>query len=404
MSAPSTVKQALQEVLHLHRNRAAFIDHIGRQAVDELIAACSESIAELWRITAELRCLEDTRRRTHVQAPGYIHLPVGGTALQIPFHLVPGLPDSAVLDELAALSQDIRTGDSDGIVCISGSTLLMRDFVRIGDIDFCEYIPAYRQRNAMFQAFRRILGKSSGSRFAVSIRSRKSPTDSFDDFEVMNRSGRLDEEQLLSIAAAMEEACNGKATFLAQTRFAGMIEVSNWIIFHSRDPDDDPLAFQLSFAFQEAAIGLRSRRSLHLFDSLAAYLVFLFGEVEKYRQTDPVKAAKRAVPLLRLFGEGELVERLLRTAREQRAFLCAAALARAEVHARHLPLGLPAGLMAALEADARQLAGEALGIAGGDRLPADATALLEQALGRFKESADAIWPEILSLADSPPAG
>ncbi len=399
-----TVRQTLQEVLHLHRNRTAFIARIGPEAVDELIRLYSAEIANLWRITAELRCLEAPNRHTHPHAPGYIHLAVGETALQVPFHLVPGLPDSEVLGELAALSQDIRTGDPDGIICLSGSTLLMRDFARIGDIDFCEYVPAHRHRNAMFEAFRRILAKSSGSRFAISVRSRNSPADSFEDFDVVNRGGRLDDEQMLSIAATMEEACNGKATFLANTRFAGMIEVSNWIVFHSRDPDDDPLAFQLSFAFQEAAIGLRSRRSLHLFDSLVAYLVFLFGEIGKYRDSDPVKAVKRAVPLLRLFGEGALADRLLRTARAHRAFACAAALARAEVHARYRPLGLPPELLAALEYDARQLAEEALGLGEGQPVPENATAVLAAALDLFKEAAGEIWPEILALADPSPAG
>ena len=62
-----------------------------------------------------------------------------------------------VLDELMSLGERLalnRVGDHQTSICLSGSTVMLKDVMRVGDIDFCEYIPAVVPPGSVAEAFR----------------------------------------------------------------------------------------------------------------------------------------------------------------------------------------------------------------------------------------------------------
>lgn len=206
----------------------------------------------------------------------------------------------------------------------------------------------------------------------------------------------------------MASALNGKASFVAATKFAGVTEITNWLIFYQDALETGPAA-QLSFASQEASLGLWPGRPLHLFASVGAYLQFLRGQIERHARTDPVKAVKRAIPWLRLFGEATLLDDLLDRMRAEGAFACAGALARIELRARHAAppaCGAPKGwarMLRQLEDEIETLAAEALGRrVPADRIERTLTLRLRAITKRLddKGAAESLWTRILAVAQT----
>lgn len=393
------LRETLRNVLLLHEHRAEYEGRLGKLGYLSLVGRYEKEIARLWQAVAEVRAVEQPGRRTDPDHPGFVIAELAGSEIFVPFHLIPGLPKPEILQEALELSRQVCFGGPAATICLSGSTLLLGDIQHVGDVDFCEYHPRTRDEAVLKAGFRRLIERSGRTRFLVALRLRPGPEVPFAHMEITNPRGDLSNDAWEAVAEAMKEARNGQACFVAETRFAGVVEVTNWLIFHDGAVESDPIA-TLSFAFQEAPLGLYAGRSLGLFDSLAAYLRFLVGQVARYSDDEPVKAAKRAIPLLRMFGEAELIEELRGLAADSRAFVCAAALARVELLRRYGTMSDPGLPLARLKTDAEALAKEAAGRdVPFDEIQPLMESMLREFARRLKDTSERpIWSRILAVA------
>jgi len=152
--------------------------------------------------------------------------------------------------------------------------------------------------------------------------------------EVSYRDARDRDHQLEAVSELVERGRNVKTAHVAETRFAGVTEVTNWAIRFQAPLERDPIS-RLSFAHQEAPLGIFARRPLHSLEALVAYIHFLRSEIEKYATVNPVKALKRAIPWLRLFSSDDLRAELIEMAGRHNAIESATALAKLELLKRY---------------------------------------------------------------------
>jgi hypothetical protein len=184
------------------------------------------------------------------------------------------------------------------------------------------------------------------------------------------------------------------------------MEATNCLIIF-RDPlESDPVA-ALSFAHQEASLGIYGNRPLHTVEAIAAYLSFLRAEIGKYSSSNPVKAFKRAIPWLRLFGDKELLGELKDAALRFRATEAASILAKMDLLGKYERMeelnptlrGLVDRLRLELVESVREMEGEN---------PNPANALHQRIVQFGRECINEsgvtmgrlpLWDRILSLAD-----
>lgn len=398
------LKQALRNLCRLWRERNALTAAHGESWVQAMRKAYENDIREHWIFVADLRAREAPDRfQADEEHPGYVRVRVSELEVYVPFHLVPALPEHHLLLEAIELSRKIRLG-ADGMICLSGSTLLLKDLTCVGDVDFCEYIPQFAdhghsqaalsdllQRNAPFHRFAKLKLKSdAGGESAHDIASNfaygSPPAPSL----------------LAGIVPHLARARNGKTAFLSKTTLAGATEVTSCLLFYrGTSVDDDPVA-RLSFASQEAPLNAPPRRALFHAEPLGRYIDFLLRDMREQadKKQDPVKATKRAIPLLRLFGETALLDELLIHAQVLQAFPCASVLARLELHDRFIHIPSMAPLLQHVHADAMQMAHE---LFGSSHSLADLKSLISQQLQQFASllshyPGGSIWERISRVA------
>jgi hypothetical protein len=327
------VRSILVTVLRFQQQRIVLEQSFGPR-INVLANSLENEIQNLWRQMARLQSFNRTGVSADFDTPGYLSITLpaaSGRPVYFPFHLMPAAPEFPVLDEVIAVADRVvlnRVQGQETAVCLSGSTVVLKDVIRVGDIDFCEYIPAHVPASALAKAFRDQVVATDPRYCTISIRMRKS-TKAVDEQNYCEiRTGeQFSDQQLDLVSKLVGSGRNIKTTHLVGTQFAGVTEATNWAIIFQPPLEHDPIA-GLSFAHQEAALGTFARRPLHTVEALAAYLNFLRADMQKHIQSNPVKAVKRAIAWLRLFGHDDLRLELLQVAHSFRALECAALLSK----------------------------------------------------------------------------
>jgi hypothetical protein len=311
---------------------------------DELrrVAAEVETLLEeYWRISAEVQTWSRPGWEADDAHPGYIQIPIpnrGGAMICMPFHLAPANPDVDVMGEILDLASHVAIGRVDGrqaTICLSGSTIILKDVLKVGDIDFCEYIPAEVPSASLARVVEEQIRANDLRQCAASVRIRDPATGNDEmEFVSITPERAFTPEQLETLVQLFEMARNGQTFHLAETDFAGVTEVTNWLIIFQEPLEDDPVS-ALSFAHQEASLGIYGRRPLHTLEAVAAYLSFLRVEIQQHAALHPVKAYKRAISWLRLFGNDELLDELNAIARHHRVTEASAVLAKIELNEKY---------------------------------------------------------------------
>jgi hypothetical protein len=327
------IRTVLVELLRFQRERSELEKKIGAR-VHVLARKIENDVQTIWSAMAQIQSFNREGARAESEHPGYVSV-VGSVPhtrpVYFPFHLIPATPDYPILEELMSLGQQLalnRVAGHDTSICLSGSTVMLKDVVRVGDIDFCEYIPAAVPAAAVAEAFRDQVESADPRYCTVSIRTRTAEQGLAElNYCRVTAKQQFSEEQLELLSRLIARTRNFKTAHVVEVNFAGVMEATNWAIVFQTPLESDPIS-ALSFAHQEAALGNFVRRPLHTVEALAAYLNFLRADMQKHAQSKPVKALKRAISWLRLFDHDDLRLELLQLADSFRALEYAALLSK----------------------------------------------------------------------------
>ena len=266
--------------------------------------------------------------------PGYLIRSFHGLEVRVPWNLLKDFPPDPVLQEIAALVSQVRSG-IDTSLCISGSSALYSGIHPVGDIDFCEYV-SRRGPEAGERSFARTVRKASSlaNEHLVCIRLRilggSQPSDRSRPWTVAPG----EDERFLRAAT---EALAGKCDFVGRTEAEGVLEITNLVLFLESDPEEG--SGRLSFPPQEAPIteegGWVPRRLAEPL-TLGRYIQWLRQDVSAQLSPEKpeaslAKAAKRALSLTRILFLDELGDRLLEIMHEQDLVRSSAIRARLEL-------------------------------------------------------------------------
>ena len=225
------------------------------------------------------------KAKAQLNFPGYVTF--SGGSLHIPYNLALGLPGLALVKDLshtAALLRVCRTGK----ICLSGSSAFFPDGLKIGDIDYFEYLDD--ENDDLF-----VRSPARSRRLAVPYQLK---------LWLANQRSRPDRIPPMSAGHAYKfdrtGVEKGMVYWILDTNRTGVAEATNLFSTPAR-------ANEITFVFQEVQIGHAVEPGPRLFEPpyLAAYVKFLRNEIDKYLGADPskrnvVKAAKRALALGRL--------------------------------------------------------------------------------------------------------
>jgi hypothetical protein len=363
-------------------------------------------VEDFWRLSAELHAWSRPGWQADAEYPGYIRIPLAEASdavICMPFHLAPANPDLEILQEILKLAAKIVLGQVAGrpaTICLGGSTLILKDVVQVGGLDFCEYIPASVPPSVLARALEDQI-RAHDLRHCAAYARVKVPGGRDELYYVsLMPAAAFTPHELEKLVHLLEQSQNGQLFHLTQTSFAGITEATNWLIIYQPPLEDDPRS-ALSFAHQEAALGIYGRRPLHTLEAIATYVNFLRSEIRQHAASNPVKAYQRAIPWLRLFGAGAMVDRLNQLARQHRATQAAALLAKKKLHEKYARSANPSpqfkNLVTGLEEEIRRTTESLLGPGP------EATEMLEQMVGNFGRacaaSPEKLWQQIVSLAD-----
>lgn len=342
------IRKTLIMVLAFHRGKANLEKRVGAAKVRVITESLEKDLEDLWKMMAEIQALGKPNTEADAQHPGYVKVKImdhSEQSLNVPFHLIPAIPDLPILEEVLQLALKVRVGEVDGnrgAICLSGSTIMLRDVMRVGDVDFCEYIPQEVSPKFLAEAFKRQVTASGSRHCTVSIRMQSTSEEL--DITKIPFDPNFTEQQLEKLCQLVEKPQNGKTSHIVKTEFAGVTEATNWLLMFKPPLENDQVS-KMSFAHQEAALNTPGLRTLHSLEPLVAYLCFLSSEMVKHAISHPVKALKRAIPWLRLFGEDALRVELLEKAAVFQVLSCAAVLSKMELLAKYQGLDdLPADL------------------------------------------------------------
>lgn len=331
--AKPLIRTVLINLLRFQRDRADLEKRIGAR-VQVLAKNIERDIESIWRQMAQIQAFHRSGIHPEPDSPGYVSVICSAypaRPIYFPFHLIPAAPDETVLDELMSVGERLalnRVGDHQTSICLSGSTVMLKDVIRVGDIDFCEYIPAVVPPRSVAEAFRDQVEGADSRNCTVAIRTRIAGQGADElNYVKVRANQQFSEQQLEVLSKLIHRTRNFKTTHLVALDFSGVMEATNWAIVFQTPLEGDPIS-GLSFAHQEAALGTFVRRPLHTATSLAAYLNFLRAEIQKHARSNPVKALKRAIAWLRLFSHDDLRLELLQLAESFRALEDAALLSK----------------------------------------------------------------------------
>ncbi|HEY6136912.1 MAG TPA: hypothetical protein VI670_04030 [Thermoanaerobaculia bacterium] len=307
--------------------RNLFLDCVNLARKDisaEATAAIEASRADIEQLLAALATLIARRDRTkrwftRVDAPGYLLRQVENVEIRVPLHLFDDVPPDDVVDELLRLAAAMRT--EGGVICLSGSCAVYSALHAVADCDFCEYL-----RGNTADVVR------LATQAAVDLASA--------DLVPLKVTGWGDKSWILlrpwPKPAVTDDLAGTTRTIMAhyfgRTNFAGDVAVTKLMIPLGKDGED---ARASSFPAQELPLASTERwvpRCLFEPREIAAYAVFLHGQIQKYKTSNVAKALKRAFSLARvlflaeeanaiaaLFGSSDLLVRAVTQSRAEYA-------------------------------------------------------------------------------------
>jgi len=258
---------------------------------------------------------------------GYlVHSGEGGDKLFVPWNIDPDLPSGEALESFLAVAHRLRS-NSETTICLSGSAGAYEAYERVGDLDFCEYLP---ESEGSISAALEHASSLDGNGFCVLEVSLRDPDrDSRTDF-----SRPWDLPPWHSASGAAIAAPVGKFDYVSLCGSEGVVEVTNLVLSDGLEAQSHPL--------QEVALGTWVPQILATPRTVGDYARFLRGSIQDVvdnGQFDEswlrlIKAAKRAVSWLRLHFRAKETERILDLLKEGRLPLRAALAARVELWGR----------------------------------------------------------------------
>jgi hypothetical protein len=291
--------------------RNLFLDclNLARKDISaEARAAIESSRVEIEQLLAALATLVARRDRTkrwftRADAPGYLLRQVENVEIRVPLHLFDDVPPDDVVDELLRLAAAMRI--EGGVICLSGSCAVYGALHAVADCDFCEYLRGNTADTVRL-----------ATQAAVDLASA--------DLVPLKVMGWGEKSWILlrpwPKPAVTDDRADTTRTIMAyyfgRTKFAGDVEVTKLMIPLDDDGED---ARASSFPAQElplASIEGWVPRSLFEPREIAAYAVFLHGQIKKYETSNVAKALKRAFSLARvlfLADEADAIAELFRS-------------------------------------------------------------------------------------------
>lgn len=258
--------------------------------------------------------------------PGYIILKFKDDILRIPFQMASFAPDKQVLESLCNLGRRIQCAKG-STPALSGSALMHKAFLAVGDLDFCEYIPI-RDEYLSNEKLDDLIALNNDLYF-INVR--------FGQKEFKRPwKQALKHDTVFSLIKT--KSMKGFCHFVAEPSGFQAVEVTN--CFLRIDPDrPDEGAGTKSFSMQEAPIGDWVPRALTAPIELANYVSFLVESIKNQRQGNPVKAMKRAFSLSRVMMIDDITDGLMELSDETGFVELASAKARYAIGNRLLDAG-----------------------------------------------------------------
>lgn len=198
-------------------------------------------------------------------------------------------------------------------ICLSGSAAVYSSVETVGDLDFCEYLPAAQSPKAakrssvLSLALRKAakLEKNDLLCYRIKVFEKSSQGRHSVEKERPWRQGEIAKLDTFSGAAKLD--------YLAQIKFEGTLEATNMVLcIDPKHPND--AAAKRSFAQQELPIGAWVPRALHSALPLGHYVNWLARESRDLlaaRQPKLAKTWKRCFSLARVLFLEEQAEALL---------------------------------------------------------------------------------------------
>jgi hypothetical protein len=222
---------------------------------------------------------------------GYLVCEIPGNSIRVPFHLADYFPTGEAIEALSRLASDIRVTPN-GVICISGSSTFLEALKHMADIDYCEYAPFDKNENWHIEFIE-----------ALQVASRKQ-----NHYLTCMRLIAFSGKQRTVYAYGNCENLHGTTLSHAKLDFItlfleNVIEATNIVLPVDTANSDDPI-LELSFAQQEAPIAEGTWIPQTLLEpiSLGRYATWLTDEASEKLDSNPVKAAKRALALARIAG------------------------------------------------------------------------------------------------------
>lgn len=313
---------------------------IETEEVLEILREIRASLKTIFRTIAEALAASPrwTSWAADPEHPGYLACVVDDLRIRAPWNLLADIPPPEVLSELAGLAHRIRSGP-ETVICLSGSSAIYSAVQAIGDLDFCEYVeqPGLESTNEE-RSFKRTVCKvaplDDGDLACVELKILESvPPPPKGKALVRRRPWDPPPVDDLDFLGLAEGAVAAKCDFIAWTRFEGVLEMTNVVLFiHSDQPEAG--AGRRSFPPQEALLagpGAWVPRRLEEPRSLGRYVNWLQAEILRLltpENLDLAKATKRALALTRLLSLEDQGKKLLEILEDRRLTLGSALCAR----------------------------------------------------------------------------
>lgn len=276
-------------------------------------------IEESWAELAEFAAARFKDVSVDSAHPGYL---IRDKVL-FPFYLHQDIPGTTELAEFVTLGLSLRV-TRDGVICLSGSAVLLGALKFVGDIDYCEYaVPGtYSTADVVDAAGSHAVRTSCPLCERVNVMNPKWSQscvvwDSTTSAELTRHLDEYNAHQL-------------KLDFITSTQAVGTVEATNVVLLLAAGKEDE--IARASFAAQEVPIlGAVLPRPLCEPLQLGRYILFLIRQVQHFMSEDPAKALKRALSLARILMLSEWDEILIDHLNDPRAALTAAMKARSQL-------------------------------------------------------------------------
>lgn len=280
-------------------------DYLSKPNVQDSLRQLKEFLEDTWISLCQFRAARFKGWTADTKFKGYLIIKSSSTIVRVPYHLADFFPNGEALEELCRIASRVQVAP-DGVICISGSSTYLEALKYIADIDYCEYAPLDKN-DGWCDRFVNILYESLKKQEnqlicvkGVIFDSERKRISTIRHNETTSGNARLSHARLDFIALFLEK----------------VIEVTNLVLPIDRMNSKDDPTLEKSFALQEAPVNEGNWIPQQLLNplSLGTYADFLREEVQKKKEEEPIKAAKRALSLARIIGfwqEGDSIINVL---------------------------------------------------------------------------------------------